>query len=586
MRKKISALLSSCTLLLLSVLIVTAQTNCAALLDDALFAVEDNCGDTGRNEACYGFDQVEASFISTIDDTTFSQPTDLAPVADIASIRTAPLNLEQGTWGVAVMNLQADLPDTLPGQTVTFILLGDVEVENAVDPADAFDPADGIDVTVTATNGANIRSGPGLTFNVIGGAPTNNTLVADGISEDGGWLRIAYRERPAWVSLDVIADDDAIAELPTLSPDLRTPMQAFFLRTGIGQPECNEAPDDILLVQGPEDIEVSITVNGADINLGSSGALRLVEEDGVFFLEIIVFDGVFETGGQTVTAGQSTRMPLGTAEDVSGLDGEDNELVVIGPASEPITIDLQEFGLDWCAVGDLPPAILNYGIEVNCDGEEPPVFTTNTGTGTSGTNTTSTDGTSPVTSVEDVDCSAFSILTTSFPSNVFTLSWTPAVGADEYHVALFDESGFNSRTITDITDTSVVVNGGEGFAGTGSVHVRAYLNDEYVCFTQVGFTRAPDPQEPVGGYDGNSRNISVSITCFIYGGGDDYSIEVTWSNATAPIDIFVQNNSAFSEELSGTVNLFTGSPQPPGVVILTGDQTLEFTCTNFIEGNL
>ncbi|MEL6308105.1 MAG: hypothetical protein AAFQ52_08170, partial [Chloroflexota bacterium] len=75
MRKKISALLSSCTLLLLTVLIVTAQTNCAALLDDALFAVEDNCGDTGRNEACYGFDQVEASFISTIDDTTFSQPT-------------------------------------------------------------------------------------------------------------------------------------------------------------------------------------------------------------------------------------------------------------------------------------------------------------------------------------------------------------------------------------------------------------------------------------------------------------------------------------------------------------------------------
>ncbi|MEL6527206.1 MAG: hypothetical protein AAFQ07_15995, partial [Chloroflexota bacterium] len=223
---------------------------------------------------------------------------------------------------------------------------------------------------------------------------------------------------------------------------------------------------------------------------------------------------------------------------------------------------------------------------VNCDGEEPLVFTTNTGTGTGGTNTTSTDGTSPVTSVEDVDCSAFSILTTSFPSNVFTLSWTPAVGADEYHVAIFDESGFNSRTITDITDTSVVVNGGEGFAGTGSVHVRAYLNDEYVCFTQVGFTRAPDPQEPVGGYDGNSRNISVSITCFIYGGGDDYSIEVTWSNATAPIDIFVQNNSAFSEELSGTVNLFTGSPQPPGVVILTGDQTLEFTCTSFIEGNL
>jgi hypothetical protein len=35
------------------------------------------------------------------------------------------------TWGVVLMQLQADIPDTLPGQNVTFILYGDVAIQNA-----------------------------------------------------------------------------------------------------------------------------------------------------------------------------------------------------------------------------------------------------------------------------------------------------------------------------------------------------------------------------------------------------------------------------------------------------------------------
>jgi hypothetical protein len=34
-------------------------------------------------------------------------------------------------WGIALMRLQADLPDTLPGQNVTVLLFGDVEIEDA-----------------------------------------------------------------------------------------------------------------------------------------------------------------------------------------------------------------------------------------------------------------------------------------------------------------------------------------------------------------------------------------------------------------------------------------------------------------------
>src|SRR5262249_19004022 len=140
-------------------------------------------------------------------------------------------------------------------------------------------PSDGIEVTVNIASGANVRSGPGTNYNVVGGLQNGQTVVADGLSGDGQWLRVAYRERPAWLSMSVIAETAGISDLPTLSADLQTPMQAFYLRTGIGEPECAEAPDNGLLVQGPENININITVNGADIELGSSGMLRVIMID-------------------------------------------------------------------------------------------------------------------------------------------------------------------------------------------------------------------------------------------------------------------------------------------------------------------
>jgi hypothetical protein len=254
MRKSFFALSATLLAWLLSVALVMAQTNCPELVSQALEAVDANCNAAGRNEACYGYDQVEASFLVDVADDFFSQVAAISPVADIETIRTAPLNTETGVWGVAVMNIQADLPNTIPGQSVTFVLLGDVEVENAVAPDEAFVPSEGMEVTVNIPSGANVRSGPGTNFNVVGGLQNGQTVLADGLSEDGQWLRVAYRERPAWLSLSVVVENAALAELPTLTAELQTPMQAFYLRTGIGEPECEEAPDNGLLVQGPENI--------------------------------------------------------------------------------------------------------------------------------------------------------------------------------------------------------------------------------------------------------------------------------------------------------------------------------------------
>lgn len=587
MYKRISTLLSSGLLLLLSVAIVSAQANCSALLTDALEAVDTNCGTTGRNEACYGYDQVEASFLSDIDGSLFSQPRDVVGVADIATIRTAPLNTATGTWGVAIMNLQANLPNTLPGQTVTFILMGDVEVENAVASEDAFSPSDGIDVLVNIAAGANIRSGPGLNFNVLGGAANNSTLLADGLSEDGEWLRIIYRERPAWISLSTIVENPLIADLPTLTADLVTPMQAFYLRTGIGQPECADVPDDLLLVQGPDNIEIELNVNGAEITLGSSGAIRVIEIDSELFLEIIVFDGQFTAGGQTIQAGQRSIMCLGDVSN-AGLDGQANDLTVTCDASEPEDIPLDEFGETWCVMEDVPSSILNYGLEILCPGETPPPPIDVPQQNTNNPDT-------PQSELETVDCSSFAILTESVIATNFTLSWTAVTGATEYHVAVLDAGGNEISVITGITETSIGVNGGVGFSTSGAVHVRAFQNGNYACYASLNYAnRIPDPNEPPGGYaidqpqsqDGDPIKLPFSaslVECRIYGGGDAYSGVVSWSNATDPVNFTAGGDSAVKTEANGTYEFYSFEIAYGSFTVSSGADNFTFTCSSFVS---
>lgn len=571
MYRRISVFFSSVLMALLSVAIVVAQSDCSALMNEAFSALDENCNTAGRNEACYGYNRVEASFLSQIDASTFSQPQDIASVADIATIRTAPLSSSDNTWGIALMNIQANLPDTLPGQSVTFILMGDVEVENAVAPEDAFDPNDGIEVVIATPNGANVRSGAGLNYNVIGGATVNSILMADGLSEDGEWIRVIYNDRPAWISHVTVEENLAISELPILTSDLNTPMQAIYLRTGVGQPECAEAPDDLLLVQGPENIEIEISVNGADISLGSSGAIRVIEIDGVQYLEIIVFDGQFTTDGQTITAGQRSIMCLSDADSL-GLDGEANDRIVSCPASVPETIPTDEFGENWCVMEDVPDNILNYGLEVLCPGETPPPPPPADDETPGGTTS----------EVEGVDCSSFTITTPEIVASDFVLSWTQAPGASEYHVAVFDSGGNEISTITGITGTSVGVNGGDGFAGSGSVHVRAFLNGEYACVTTLSYSsRTPDPNEPVGGY---GTFGAILVECLEYGGGDMHSVVVSWSGATDPITLTSGSDSATVSGASGTYEL--NSFGTSGVQVVSGSYSEYFACGPYVDGDI
>ncbi|PJF28701.1 MAG: hypothetical protein CUN52_12115 [Phototrophicales bacterium] len=184
-----------------SVIIAQTTNTCPDIVNLALQAADELCADLGRNMVCYGNFRLDATPQERVSSFYFDRIGDIAPVNDLASLRISPMNEETGEWGVAVMALQANLPDTLPGQNVTFILFGDVMLENATTPEQV---------------------------------------------ENGEF----------------------------------TPMQAFYLKTGIGDAGCSEAPDSGLLVQTPKGVgEIAFNVNGVDVTMGSTVFFQATNTD-------------------------------------------------------------------------------------------------------------------------------------------------------------------------------------------------------------------------------------------------------------------------------------------------------------------
>jgi hypothetical protein len=105
-----------------------AQEQCSAIMEQAIELVSAACSATGRNEACHGYFRVEAKPRDEDMPIPFNVG-DIISVLDFSALTTAPMNLDEGEWGVALLRLQANLPDVLPGQNVTFLLLGDTRIQ-------------------------------------------------------------------------------------------------------------------------------------------------------------------------------------------------------------------------------------------------------------------------------------------------------------------------------------------------------------------------------------------------------------------------------------------------------------------------
>ncbi|MBL8155511.1 MAG: hypothetical protein JNM70_15115 [Anaerolineae bacterium] len=216
--------------------------SCDGLVAAALERADSFCTSLGRNQACYGSSLVNAQLAEGSNEE-FGSVGDVADLSAIRSLTTAALDVEQQVWGIAFLKVQANLPDTLPGQNVTFLLYGGATLENVT--------------------------------------PQMNAVV---------------------------------------------------LKTDVASTSCASAPAAALLIQSPDGTRATLSINGADIALGSTAYVTAAQNQE---MRIATIEGAADVTANNVTRrvepGAQIRVTLGGA----------NGLEAVSAPSEPEPYDLQ-----------------------------------------------------------------------------------------------------------------------------------------------------------------------------------------------------------------------------------------------------
>ncbi len=293
--------------------VLAQAATCSAIVEQALSNVENDCAATARNQACYGYVSLQATPRQGVQNFSFSKVGDLVNVSDIDTLSLSRLDPSTNTWGIALMKLQANLPDTLPGQNVTFLLFGDVHIQDATAHSTS-QPT----IQISASSRVNIRSTPSTSGAVIGSIAAGQTATANGRNADGSWLRVQLPNSEAlgWVSASVVKVSGSASSLAVIdaSPAASnfTPLQAFYFQAGIGKPDCQQAPEDGILIQTPKGVgEIDLRANDVDIQLGSTAFLQ-AQPNGVLTISVVEGEGHVSAQGKTVDvpAGTQTTIPL------------------------------------------------------------------------------------------------------------------------------------------------------------------------------------------------------------------------------------------------------------------------------------
>jgi len=373
-------------LLLLTAFGASAQAGldtCPVFIENALLQLGSNCADMARNSVCYGYNRVDASFASPVADDFFAIPSDRADLIELSTIQTAPLVIEDDRWGIAVMNVQANVPNTLPGTAVTFLLMGDASLTNAVTPQNAVIPVDPVPVRVLGNQRVNLRSGPNATFNVVGLAEPNTILQADGINPNGDWLRVALEVGYGWIARQLVGGETAaLATLPVVTEESLAPMQAFYFSTGVGTSRCIEAPE-MLVIQGPQEVRVDLTINGTKVNLGSTlvftgeradlGTLRAFDVQPSQLPNVTLPDEtecihtrLFVLDGDAQLDGLSGGVPLGHFTQIVSCLGDGSVFEPITEWDAPVRLTQNQLEL-FSVLESVPPNLLRYPIVLPTD---------------------------------------------------------------------------------------------------------------------------------------------------------------------------------------------------------------------------
>jgi hypothetical protein len=259
-----------------------AQDDCPAAVKQALDAAVTACSGLVRNTVCYGNNRVIATDFEGAALSDFETPGNTLDLLNLGGLATFPFDTTTNTWGVAMLAVQADLPDTLPGQNVTMVVFGDVSVENEVPPGQTVTPQS---ISGKSNSNPNLRLGPGKSFAIAGNLNSGQDVTVIGHSEANDWLQLLIDNEVRWVAAQFIDLTGDLSTLPvadtSANPQLFTkPLQAFRVRSTPRGSKCDEVPADGVVIQAPKDTTVNFLVNGIEMRVGSTAILRPGATDG------------------------------------------------------------------------------------------------------------------------------------------------------------------------------------------------------------------------------------------------------------------------------------------------------------------
>ena len=300
---------------------VQAQSDavaCDGLVTQALELVADTCVAIGTNQLCYGYDTINA----TLNDPSlfFDRPGDIVPVTALETLNTGSINTATGEWGIALMDVQADL--AVADGSVRILLFGGAELSPANDPAAA-----GLQTCTFTNDGAaplNLRGTPTLNARVTDVLGVGSQLQVYGTTAEGDWLRSAR----GWVQTQagtLDCETDALTPLDSTSDAFVAPMQAMTLRVDEAA-QCESIPAG-MLIQTPDGQTASLLVNGVEMQVGSTALLTHERESGC--------QTVHSFNGDVDVVTHNTPLPVGGAVRVPGETAEGRECFGEGDTYRP-----------------------------------------------------------------------------------------------------------------------------------------------------------------------------------------------------------------------------------------------------------
>lgn len=284
----------------------SSAAQCDALVQEAMQEIANACVNIGRNEVCYGNDQISATLKD--DSLFFEARGDIVPVDAIEAIITRPADPESGEWGVALMDIQADLPADSDG-SVRIVLLGGVNVAPALE--EPVEELPTCQFTNSANDNLNMRIGPGTNFRVVDILDRDATLDVYGQDASGEWLRSSR----GWVFAelgDLTCAGEDLTVMESTQDAYVAPMQSFTLQVDEAA-ECQTAPAG-LLIQSPEGQTANIMVNNVELRIGSTAFVTMSGDNSQ--MSVANLDGNVSMSAD----GGTTRIPTGAQANV-GIEG-------------------------------------------------------------------------------------------------------------------------------------------------------------------------------------------------------------------------------------------------------------------------